>query len=427
MTPEIGPKRSTGPFDYWGNDMSTRKITFTGHNGDTLNARLDLPDGPIRAAALFAHCFTCSKDIPAARRIAGRLAAQGIAVLRFDFTGLGHSEGEFENTNFSSNVEDLQLAAAYLADHVAAPQLLIGHSLGGAAVIKAAPLIETTRAVVTIAAPADPGHVSRLFAEQLATIDTHGEAEVNLAGRPFRIRRQFIDDITEAKLDDALKHMDAALLVLHSPLDTLVGIHNAAEIFQGAMHPKSFITLDNADHLMSRGADADYAAEVIGAWAVRYLQLAEDPSPANAPEGVTRVSEVDAEGFRQAITISGQHLLTADEPVGMGGTDKGPSPYQLVAAGLGACTSMTIRMFARRKRIALDHVYTDVTHNKEHRTDCEHCGESGAKVDVFQRRIYLSGDLGADERQRLLEIADKCPVHRTLESTIIVDTELIDD
>ncbi|RZU98300.1 bifunctional alpha/beta hydrolase/OsmC family protein [Spiribacter vilamensis] len=407
--------------------MSTRKITFTGHDGDTLNARLDLPDGPVRAAALFAHCFTCSKDIPAARRIAGRLAAQGIAVLRFDFTGLGHSEGEFENTNFSSNVEDLQRAAAYLAEHVAAPQLLIGHSLGGSAVIKAAPLIDTVRAVVTIAAPADPSHVSKLFAEQLAAIDTHGEAEVNLAGRPFRIRQQFIDDITEAKLDDALKHMNAALLVLHSPQDTLVGIRNAAEIFQGAMHPKSFVTLDNADHLISRGADADYAADVLGAWAVRYLQMADDSSLAATPEGVTRVSEVDPEGFRQAITVSGPHLLTADEPVKMGGTDKGPSPYQLVAAGLGACTSMTIRMYARRKRIALDHVYTDVSHNKEHRTDCEHCGESGAKVDVFQRRIHLGGDLGADDRQRLLEIADKCPVHRTLESTVVIDTELIDD
>ncbi|MEX0430727.1 bifunctional alpha/beta hydrolase/OsmC family protein [Spiribacter insolitus] len=406
--------------------MDTRKITFEGHSGHTLNARLDLPDGPIRAAALFAHCFTCSKDIPAARRIAGRLAAQGIAVLRFDFTGLGHSEGEFENTNFTSNVEDLRLAADYLRENVATPQLLIGHSLGGSAVIKAAPQIDGVRAVVTIGAPADPGHVSKNFAEQLDVIREHGEAQVDLAGRPFTIRRQFLDDITEARLDEAMKQLHAALLVLHSPQDTIVGIRNAAEIFQGAMHPKSFITLDDADHLMTRSEDADYAADVIGAWSTRYIQLADEAPPAGAPEGVTRVSEVSPTGFRQDINVSGKHMLTADEPVKLGGTDRGPSPYQLVAAGLGACTSMTIRMFARRKNIPLEHVYTDVTHDKEHRSDCEHCGEKGARLDVFHRRIHLAGELSAEDRQRLLEIADKCPVHRTLESEIVVETVLTD-
>ena len=407
--------------------MTTCKISFTGHNGNTLHARLDRPDGPVRAAALFAHCFTCSKDIPAARRIAGRLAAQGIAVLRFDFTGLGHSEGEFANTNFTSNVEDLRLAADYLRDHVADPQLLIGHSLGGAAVIKAAPQIEGARAVVTIGAPADPAHVSKNFAAQLDVIRETGEAEVDLAGRPFRIRRQFLEDITEAKLDEALKHMDAALLVLHSPHDTTVGIRNAAEIFQGAMHPKSFITLDDADHLITRAEDAEYAADVIGAWSTRYVELAAETPPTGAPEGVTRVSEAGPKGFRQDVNISGKHMLTADEPVKLGGTDRGPSPYQLVAAGLGACTSMTIRMVARRKNMPLEHVYTDVTHDKEHRTDCEHCGEGGARIDVFHRRISLAGKLSAEERQQLLEIADKCPVHRTLESEVVVNTELIKD
>ncbi|MEX0386382.1 bifunctional alpha/beta hydrolase/OsmC family protein [Spiribacter onubensis] len=406
--------------------MDTRKITFKGHSGDTLNARLDLPDGPARAAALFAHCFTCSKDIPATRRIAGRLAAQGIAVLRFDFTGLGHSEGEFENTNFTSNVEDLCRAADFLRENVATPQLLIGHSLGGSAVIKAAPQIDGVRAVVTIGAPADPGHVSKHFAEQLDAIREHGEAQVDLAGRPFTIRRQFLDDITEARLDEALKQMHAALLVLHSPQDTTVGIRNAAEIFQGAMHPKSFITLDDADHLITRAEDADYAADVIGAWSTRYLQLADEALPAGAPEGVTRVSEVSPKSFRQDINVSGKHMLTADEPVKLGGTDRGPSPYQLVAAGLGACTSMTIRMVARRKGIPLEHVSTDVTHDKEHRTDCEHCGEGGARLDVFHRRIHLAGELSSEDRQRLLEIADKCPVHRTLESEIVVETVLTD-
>ncbi|MBS3786515.1 MAG: alpha/beta fold hydrolase, partial [Gammaproteobacteria bacterium] len=372
--------------------------------------------------------FTCSKDMPAARRIAGRLAAQGIAVLRFDFTGLGHSDGEFANTNFSSNVEDLQLAATHLADTIGAPQLLIGHSLGGAAVIKAAPEIKSTRAVVAIGAPADPGHVSKHFAAQLENIKQTGEAAVDLAGRSFTIRRQFLDDITQSKLDDALKHLNAALLILHSPRDATVGINNAAELFTGAMHPKSFITLDDADHLITRAEDAEYTADVIGAWAMRYLQLAEAaPGRDSAPEGVTRVSEVSAEGFRQAINVSGKHLLSADEPTSMGGTDRGPSPYQLVAAGLGACTSMTIRMVARRKKIPLEHVYTDVTHDKAHRTDCESCGEQGARIDVFQRRIYLAGDLSEDQRKQLLEIADKCPVHRTLESEIKIETALIED
>jgi putative redox protein len=406
--------------------MTTEKITFTGHNGDTLSARLDRPDGPVRAVALFAHCFTCSKDIPAARRIASRLAAQGIAVLRFDFTGLGHSEGEFANTHFTSNVADLECAAAHLADTVGTPQLLIGHSLGGSAIIKAAPRIEGVRAVVTLGAPADPSHVAKHFADQLETIRETGEAEVDLAGRAFTIRRPFLEDITAARLDDALKHMNAALLVLHSPHDTTVGIRNAAEIFQGAMHPKSFITLDEADHLITRSADAEYAADVIAAWATRYLAMAVEEPPVGAPEGVTRVSEANAKGFRQDINVSGRHMLTADEPAAMGGTDRGPSPYQLVAAGLGACTSMTIRMVARRKQLPLTHVSTDVTHNKEHRRDCEQCDQEGQRIDVFKRRIHLAGDLSDAQRAYLLGIADRCPVHQTLEAEVRVETTLIE-
>ncbi|MDR9432835.1 MAG: bifunctional alpha/beta hydrolase/OsmC family protein [Spiribacter sp.] len=407
--------------------MKTHKLTFAGHDGSLLNARLELPDGPILASALFAHCFTCSKDIPAARRIASALAARGIAVLRFDFTGLGHSEGEFENTNFTSNVNDLVLAAQALANELQAPKLLIGHSLGGAAIIRAKAQIPSAQAVVTIGSPADPSHVSKNFADQIAIIQREGMAEVSLAGRPFTIRKQFLDDITEAKLDDALRHLNAALLILHSPQDQTVGIQNAAEIFQAAMHPKSFITLDHADHLISQVQDAAYIADVIAAWASRYIDLALPPSETAAPEGVTRVSEADATGFRQDINISGKHNLLADEPTSMGGTDQGPSPYQLVAAGLGTCTSMTIRMLARRRKIPLDHVSCEVRHNKEHRTDCEQCEESAPKVDVFKRRIHLRGELSEDQRQALLAVADKCPVHRTLESTTIIDTELAED
>ncbi|WP_439155758.1 bifunctional alpha/beta hydrolase/OsmC family protein [Yoonia sp.] len=400
--------------------MPTEKLTFTGHAGHSLAARLDLPTGPHLATALFAHCFTCSKDITAARRIAARLAAMGIAVLRFDFTGLGHSEGEFENTSFTSNVDDLIAAAAALDARGTPPSLLIGHSLGGAAVLKAAPMIPSVKAVVTIGAPFDPSHVTHNFADTLPEIMEKGSAEVSLGGRPFRIGRDFVEDITQSALQTAIGKLRTALLVLHAPRDQTVGIENASDIFMAARHPKSFVTLDDADHLITRAEDAEYAADVIAAWSKRYLALRETKKPANVPEGVLRVTEADADGFLQDIQ-SGPHHLLADEPEKFGGTDKGLSPYGLVAAGLGACTSMTIRMYARRKDWPLDGVSVDVTHAKSHAEDA---AASDAKVDHFDRLIRLDGDLSADQRARLLAIADKCPVHRTLERTSTISTEL---
>lgn len=403
--------------------MRSERVEFAGPSGASLAARLDLPEGPVRAAAVLAHCFTCSKDIPAARRIAGRLAARGIAVLRFDFTGLGHSGGEFASTNFSSNVADLVAAAEYLEERGMVPQLLIGHSLGGAAVIKAAPLVASAKAVVTIGAPSDPSHVAHNFHGQLDEIQTTGSATVTLAGRDFEIRRQFLDDIAEASLKESLSHLGSALLVMHAPRDELVGIENASDIFLAARHPKSFVTLDDADHLITDEADAEYAAGVIAAWSARYLTLAPESEISGAPEGVVRVAEADAKGFRQDVMIGGRHQLIADEPASYGGTDLGPSPYQLVSAGLGACTTMTIRMYARRKRMALTHVAVDVTHNKRHAEDCETCDKSAAKVDVFHRVIRLEGDLSDADRAALLAIADKCPVHRTLHGQAIIETE----
>jgi putative redox protein len=402
--------------------MPSERISFTGHSGEKLAARLDLPEGPHLATALFAHCFTCSKDIPAARRIAGRLAAMGVAVLRFDFTGLGHSEGEFANTHFTSNVQDLREAAAYLESRGMAPSLLIGHSLGGAAVLRVASELASVKAVAPLGAPFDPAHVTHNFGGALDEITAKGEAQVTLGGRPFKIRESFVQDVEAQNLKPLIANMKKALLVMHAPLDDIVGIENASEIFLAAKHPKSFVTLDDADHLISRGDDAEYAAEVISAWAARYLDLAPPAPPIGAPEGVVRVSEADAEGFLQDVNSGPFHHTLADEPLAYGGTNKGMTPYGFLAAGLGACTSMTIRMYARRKGWSLDHVWVDVSHNKVHAQDAS--TGSGDKIDSFKRVIHLEGTLSPDERARLLEIADKCPVHRTLEKSSQVVTEL---
>ncbi|MBK0326940.1 OsmC family protein [Rhodobacteraceae bacterium F11138] len=404
--------------------MPTERITFAGHDGSELAARLDMPDGPHLATALFAHCFTCSKDIPAARRIAARLASMGIAVLRFDFTGLGHSKGEFSNTGFSSNVQDLLAAAHYLQSRNMAPSLAIGHSLGGAAVLKSAPEIPGLKGVVTIGAPFDAAHVSHNLADSISEIRDKGSAQVTLGGRPFRITRAFLDDIDAASLKPAISALHAALLVLHAPLDDIVGIDNAAQIFQAAKHPKSFVTLDDADHLVSRDRDAEYVAGVIAAWAARYLDLSPAAPPPGAPEGITRVTEADPDGFLQDVQSGAKHHLLADEPEAYGGTDRGMSPYGLMAAGLGACTSMTIRMYARRKGWPLEHIRVDVSHDKVHAQDAE--ATDTPRIDRFERKISLHGDLSDDQIARLMQIADKCPVHQTLERSSQIQTSLSD-
>lgn len=400
--------------------MPTEKFTFPGHDGTMLAARLDRPEGPPKATALFAHCFTCTKDIAAARRLASALADHGIAVLRFDFTGLGHSDGSFETTTFSSNVADLHAAAQELTNRDLTPSLLIGHSLGGAAVLRAAPDMPDIKGVVTIGAPTDPGHVTHNFGAAIAEIADNGVAEVKLGGQNLRIGKGFLDDVAQATLTPALAKLNAALLVLHAPLDQIVGIENASAIFLGAKHPKSFVTLDDADHLLSRAADASYAADVIATWAKRYVPMAEAAAPAPAtPEGVLRVTEDAANGFAQTVTQD-HHRLKADEPKAVGGTDTGLTPYGFLSAGLGACTSMTIRMYARRKGWPLSGVSVDITHGKCHVAD----SRGGGKIDCFTRTIHLTGDLDAHQRQRLLEIADKCPVHRTLERSNRIETAL---
>ena len=401
--------------------MPTERISFEGHAG-VLDARLDMPEGPHLATAVFAHCFTCSKDIPAARRVAGRLTTLGIAVLRFDFTGLGHSDGEFANTSFTSNVQDLEKAVDYLNSRDMPPAMLIGHSLGGAAVLKATANLPQIKAVATLGAPFDPGHVTENFAEALPEIAENGEAEVCLGGRPFRIGQSFVEDVKSESLSPAIASLNAALMVLHAPGDNIVSIDNAGQIFQAAKHPKSFVTMDDADHLITRGEHAEYAADIIATWAKKYLHLKAPAPPIGAPEGVVRSSEADPKGFLQDITHGTRHHILADEPRAYGGTNQGLSPYGLMSAGLAACTSMTIRMYARRKKWPLAHVSVDVSHNKVHAQDADM--GNGDKIDEWKRRISLSGSLDDAQRTRLLEIADRCPVHRSLEHSSKVVTEL---
>ncbi|MFC6655750.1 alpha/beta fold hydrolase [Roseibium salinum] len=392
------------------------KLEFDGAHGAKLAARLDLPAGKVRAFALFAHCFTCSKDIAAARYIADALSTEGIAVLRFDFTGLGGSGGD-SSTGFSSNLEDLKLAADFLRQNYEAPLLLIGHSLGGAAILAAASEIPEARAVVTIAAPSDADHVLEQFKGALETIRENGAGEVNLAGRTFTIRKEFVDDLDRHSVTEKISRLGKALLVMHAPLDETVGIDNATDIFLAAKHPKSFVSLDKADHLLSNSDDAAYAAKVIAGWASRYL----DADPASASDEVKEGVEVveTGQGKFQAMVSSGTHRMIADEPVDFGGLDSGPTPYGYLAAALGACSVMTMRMYADRKDLRVDRISMRVLHGKVHAADCEGCAEElkqrEGKIDRFERLVTIEGDVDAETRVRLLEIAGKCPVHKTLE------------
>lgn len=406
------------------------KFDFPGADGSTLAGRLELPAGGAKAYALFAHCFTCSKDVFAAARISRALAERGIAVLRFDFTGLGASDGEFANTNFSSNVADLVAAANAIAERFEAPKLLIGHSLGGAAVLAAAGDIPSVEAVATIGAPAEPGHVSHLFADSVDEIRAKGVAEVAIAGRQFRVASHFLDDIEETRLAARIRSLGAernvALITCHAPDDKIVTIDNGEAIFAAASYPKSFVTLDGADHLLSNRKHAIYVADIIGAWTEQHLTG--KPAREESPEArdVVTVTETGESKFANLVH-AGRHLMTADEPPSVGGTDTGPTPYKLLLAALGACTTMTMRMYADRKGWAVGRLGVELSHDKVHAKDCEDCEEVEGKVDVIQRTLILDPDLAPDMRQKLREIADKCPVHRTLEGQPKVRTQIAGD
>lgn len=403
--------------------MSTERITFEGATGHLLAAQLELPaDARPRAYALFAHCFTCSKNLKAAVNITRALSGMGIGVLRFDFTGLGESEGDFADTNFTSNVDDLVAAARYIESELGAPQLLVGHSLGGAAVLHAATRLDSVRAVATIGAPAEPSHVLKHIGESREEIERLGEATVLFGGRPFRVKRQFLDDLEQQRMSEVVQNLGRALLLLHSPIDQIVGIENAETLYSLARHSKSFVSLDDADHLLMDVADSTYAGRVLSTWADRYLDpvpLIEHESELRDAERVVTRSRLGT--FRTDIRVR-QHALVADEPVSVGGEDTGPTPYDLLLAGLGACTSITLEMYAGRKGWPLEQARVRLKHSKIHKMDREASGDADEQLDVVDREVELIGPLDEAQRARLMEIADRCPVHRTLEAGVRVRT-----
>jgi putative redox protein len=398
-----------------------QKVEFT--SGDhTLSGLLETPEANVKFYALFAHCFTCGKDVAAASRISRALTAKGIAVLRFDFTGLGNSDGDFANTNFSSNIQDLVSAADFLRKEYSAPKLLIGHSLGGAAVLGVAQKVPESVAVVTIGSPSDAAHVAHNFAGHIDDIEVNGEAEVNLAGRKFMIQKQFLDDINSYDTGHISK-LKKALLVMHSPVDKIVKITEAEKIYQAALHPKSFVSLDNADHLLSDKNDSEYAAEVIAAWASRYVPSDAETYQSKVAQGHVLVEEKDHKFTQHVSTAS--HYWLADEPVKVGGKNAGPDPYDHLLAGLGACTSMTLRMYAQRKKLPIEHIKVELTHTRNYMDDCDNCEQQNG-IEAIVRNISFIGDLTEQQTQRFLEIADKCPVHKTLHSNVTVVSKLVE-
>lgn len=395
------------------------KILFPGSSGEDLAGLLELPDAPPRAMALFAHCFTCGKDSASASRIARALVQHGYAVLRFDFTGLGGSDGDFANTNFSSNVQDLLAAAQYLRTEHQAPGLLIGHSLGGTAVLHAAVDIPECKGVVTIGSPADARHVVEQFVCAIDTIEQEGQAEVSLAGRNFTIKKQFLDDINNTTIEH-IAQLKPAILVMHSPVDATVSINEAERIYRAAKHPKSFISLNQADHLLTRRADAQYVADFIAVWASRCLDEADFAARPKVAAGELQVHERDHVFMLDV--FSDTHQWVADEPARVGGKNTGPDPYEHLLASVGTCTAMTLRMYAARKAWPLDDARVTLRHSREHQSDCEGCEDQPLQLDVIERDIELIGELDSDQRQRLMAIADKCPVHRTLTGKLDVRT-----
>ncbi len=404
--------------------MKTIKIEFTNPGGQLLVGRLEMPvDQHPHNFVLFAHCFTCTKNLMAVKNISRGLTSNGFGVLRFDFTGLGESEGDFADTNFSGNVEDLLAAAAYLKKEYQAPTVLVGHSLGGAAVIFAAEKLPDVKAVATIGAPSDPEHVTHLLKSGIPEIQETGSAVVNLGGRDFTIKKQFVDDLESNKLSNIAKKLGKATLIMHSPQDDTVDISNAERIYKALHHPKSFVTLDGADHLLSSRNDAAYVGNLIGNWALRYLDTPDESKLKTKHQVVARLDKED--GYTTQMKV-GNHYMTADEPLEFGGNDFGPSPYEWVSAGLSACSVMTMHMYARRKGWDLQSVEVHTSYGKTHATDCEVCESPDAKIDTFKREIEIKGDLDTKQRHRLMEIADKCPVHRTLKSDTQIISEMLE-
>ena len=401
--------------------MRFKKVSFKNSEGHQLSGRLDFPlIGKPKAYVLFAHCFTCSKNLKSVEHISQAFTQQGMAILRFDFTGLGQSKGDFADTNFSSNLSDLREAYNFLEENYEAPQIMVGHSLGGAAVLHVSGDLENVKAVATIGAPSTPDHVSHLLENGRKDLEEKGVADVNIGGRTFKMKKQFLDDLEEKKGKGVIRELNRALLIIHSPQDSIVGIENAQEIYLEAKHPKSFVSLDGGDHLMTSEADARYAGSIIANWASRYIEV---NAQEEAPEGEV-ITRIGSKGYTTEV-IAGSHLMVSDEPPSVGGDDRGPTPYGYLLSGLGACTAMTLRMYADYKKIPLEEVEVKLTHDKIHKKDGENSESSEGKIDQIKRKIKITGDLTPEQRKRLIEIADRCPVHKTIEGKPEILTEEI--
>lgn len=404
--------------------MNFQKTSFKNRKGETLSARIELPiDQHPHNFAVFAHCFTCTKNLIAIRNIAHQLVKEGFGVMRFDFTGLGESEGEFKNTNFSGNVEDIEDAAQFLKEKFESPTLIIGHSLGGTAALFAASRIESVKAVATINSPSNPEHVQHLIKSSIDEIEESGKAAVNIGGRDFTIKRQFLDDLKNHSLKEIVRNFGKALLILHSPQDEIVKVKNAQDLFVAAWHPKSFISLDGMDHMLSGQENSHYAGKVISGWALRYVDIPENKKIRSKHRVAASLD--NQEKFTTYLKL-GDHTGLADEPVTFGGNNFGPTPYEYLSAALVSCTAMTVQMYARRKNWNLENITVHVDYSKEHAYDSENCEKTSSKLDTFTKTIKLEGDLSDEQKNRLLEIADRCPVHRTLISTIQIRSSLLD-
>ena len=403
-------------------NQKSRNITFTNSEGIELSAHMEFPpDIHPKAYAIFAHCFTCSKNLLAAKNLTRSMAKEGIAVLRFDFTGLGESQGDFEDSNFSSNVSDLLAASQFLESEFEAPQVIIGHSLGGAAVIYAASKLESIRAVATVGAPASVDHVVHLLEGKKEEVMEKGEADVKISGRKFKIKKQFLEDIESKNLEKLMSDFRKPILIMHSPQDEIVSVDNAAKLYDMAWHPKSFVSLDGADHLLSKKKDSLYVGQLIASWSSRYVDEQEEETPETDHRVVAQLTR---ENNFTTTMKAGKHSFLADEPEDVGGDNLGPNPYDLLASALAACTAMTIKMYSDRKEWKLEQVNVHVDHKKSHKADCEECEKKSSRIDHFERSIEIDGDLSDEQCSRLLEIANKCPVHKTLETENFVDTFL---
>ena len=404
--------------------MGIQNITFDNTSGKKLVGRLELPTTRLpHNFVIFAHCFTCTKNLAAVRNISRSMSDAGYGVLRFDFTGLGESEGDFENTNFTGNIDDLVAASNFLATNYKSPTLLIGHSLGGAAVLFAGSKIESVKAIATIGAPSQPAHVQHLLKNKLKEIAQNGHAMVNIGGSDFRIKKQFITDLQSRSLENIATSLRKAILILHATNDRIVGIQNAELLYKALHHPKSFVSLDGADHLLSRKEDSEYTGRVIAGWASRYIEIPRQKDLKTTHQVLASIG--DEKGYTTRLK-AGNHYMTADEPKQVGGNDFGPSPYELVSAGLSTCTAMTMKMYANRKAWELHGVEVHTGHQKIHAQDCESCESETTKIDRFDRNIRIKGNLDEKQIARLMQIADKCPVHKTLRNTVEIKTKLLE-